>query len=334
MQHTPQLKSEAHQSVCVITDPTRHVPDLTEDVRNGLLQPPRSLPPKYFYDAYGSQLFEEICATWEYYLTRTEDSLLTSHSVTIIERTLPSQILEFGSGSAQKTRRLFDACEKIDHACHYAPFDMCESILEETSGKLETDYDWLNVTPLLGDYHAGLGNLPMIDGTRLFVFLGSTIGNFTPEAAVDFITEIKHCMKPGDYLLLGADRIKDTHILDAAYNDAKGITAKFNLNVLSVINHELEADFDLSGFDHHAEFNEILDRIEMHLVSNRKQEVFIGKLNETTRFEAGDEILTEISHKYTFDGLEVLLTKCGLNIVQHHEPENQYFSLILSQVCE
>ncbi len=334
MQQTPQFKVEAHQSVCVIIDPSRHLPDLTEDVRDGLLQPPRSLPPKYFYDAYGSQLFEEICTTWEYYPTRTENSLLTNLSETIIERTLPAQILEFGSGSAQKTRRLFDACEKIGHTCHYAPFDVCEPMLEEISGKLEADYDWLNVTPLLGDYHAGLGNLPIIGGTRLFVFLGSTIGNFTPEAAVDFITEISQCMKPGDYLLLGADRIKDTKILDAAYNDVKGITAKFNLNVLSVLNHALEANFDLTGFDHHAGFNESLDRIEMHLISNRKQEVFIDQLNETIKFETGDKILTEISHKYTFDGLEALLTKCGLNIVQHHESENKYFSLILSQICE
>jgi L-histidine N-alpha-methyltransferase len=203
------------------------VPDLAKDVLDGLLQLPRTLPPKYFYDVRGSQLFEQICTTPEYYPTRTEDKLLANYGKDIIEKTKPEQILELGSGNSQKTRRLFDACTSIDHACEYAPFDVCEPMLEETAEKLQSDYDWLTVKPLLGDYHAGLGNLPDIDGIRLFIFLGSTIGNFTPEETNIFFSEIRQCMKPGDYFLLGADRVKKKFVLDAAYNDAQGITAEF-----------------------------------------------------------------------------------------------------------
>jgi len=331
MQNTQQRESRSAQSICTLIEPVHPVPDLAEDVRTGLLQPPRTLPPKYFYDTRGAQLFEQICETPEYYPTRTEDNLLNNHGETIIEQAQPAQILEFGSGNAQKTRRLFDACEKIDHACEYLPFDVCAAVLEDIFEQLQSEYDWLNVSPLLGDYHAGLANLPETDGTRLFVFLGSTIGNFTPDEAEKFIREIKHCMKPGDYLLLGADRIKDTEILDAAYNDAKGVTAEFNLNVLRVLNRELGANFDLSGFEHHAEFNESLDRIEMHLVSSIDQDVYFAELDETIHFKADEKILTEVSHKFTSKGLETLLQKCGLKIIQHYESDDQYFSLILGQ---
>ena len=323
--------SNTVQSICEWVEPARAVPDLAEDVRAGLLEPPRSLPPKYFYDVRGSQLFKRICETPEYYPTRTEDKLLGNHGKTIIEQTQPEQILELGSGDAQKTRRLFDACEKINHTCHYLPFDVCEEILENTANQLQSDYNWLTVSPLVGDYYAGLTNLPESEGRRLFVFLGSTIGNFTPDGARNFIAEIKQCMKTGDYFLLGADRIKDPDILDAAYNDTEGITAEFNLNILQVLNRELGADFDVSAFKHKAEFNTSEERIEMHLISNTEQEVHINDLNETILFKQGDGILTEISHKFTPYRIENLLKQCDLEIVQHHEPEDQFFSIILAQ---
>jgi len=208
---------------------------------------------------------------------------------------------------------------------------VCEKVLEQTAKQLQANYDWLNVFPWVGDYHAGLANLPDSDGVRLFVFLGSTIGNFTPEEAAGFITEIKQCMKPGDFFLLGADRIKNPEVLDAAYNDAEGLTAEFNLNVLCVINRELGANFDVSGFEHCARYNESKDRIEMHLIANCEQHVHISDINEIVSFKPGDEILTEVSHKYTSDGIEQLLQQCGLNIIEHYEPDNQYFSLILAQ---
>ncbi len=331
MQNIQQREPELYQSECVVIEPTRLIPGLAEDVRTGLLNTPRTLPPKYFYDERGSMLFEQICATPEYYPTRTEDSLLHHHSKHIIEQTQPVQILELGSGNAQKTRRIFDACEQLDNNCEYLPFDVCEEMLEVMSRQLQEDYEWLDVSPLVGDYHAGLENLPDAEGTRLFLFLGSTIGNFTPEEAISFITEVKQCMNSGDYFLLGADRIKNHEVLDAAYNDAEGLTAEFNLNILNVINRELGANFDISCFEHCAKFNRSKERIEMHLIANSEQQVHISELNETVTFNPGDEILTEISQKYTSDGIEQMLQDCGLNIIKHYEPDNRYFSLILTQ---
>lgn len=331
MSNTHHCESGIFQSACLPIKPARIVPDLIDDVREGLLEPPRSLPPKYFYDKKGSQLFTEICSTPEYYPTRTEDNLLAHHGINIIEAVKPDQILELGSGNSLKTRRLFDACEKAEHACSYAPFDVCAPMLEITSEQLQSDYDWLQVTPLLGDYHAGLSNLPAIKGSRLFVFLGSTIGNFAPEEARDFLAEIRSSMCPGDYLLLGADRVKDSTILSAAYNDAKGVTSEFNLNLLNVLNRELDADFKINYFRHDARYNERHSRIEMRLVCIKDQVVSLRRLNETISFRAGDEILTEVSHKYTFESVEKLLHGSGFDISRHYQPENRFFSLILAQ---
>lgn len=339
MQNNQQLKSEETDSactysVCTLIKPAREIPDIAEDVRAGLFSLPRSLPPKYFYDERGSQLFEQICTTPEYYPTRTEEKLLTHYSEDIISQVKPTEIMELGSGNAQKTRRLFDACERTDHTCSYAPLDVCESMLENVSEQLQLDYDWLDVNPLLGDYQAGLTHLPETQGTRLYVFLGGTIGNFYPGQARDFITEVKAVMRPGDYLLLGADRVKDNHILDAAYNDEQGVTAEFNLNVLNVLNRELDSDFNPENFEHKAEFNSEYNRIEMHVVSKCDHIVHLQQLAEEIHFHQGDSILTEVSHKYTSEGLEELVEENGLIIRKHYEPENKYFSLVLATCPE
>jgi len=337
MQNNQQLKAKVAVrafTACTSIKPARDIPDIVEDVRIGLLSAPRSLPPKYFYDKRGSQLFEQICDTPEYYPTRTEEKLLSRHSEEIIAQVKPAEIMELGSGNAQKTRRLFDACEQIEHICTYAPLDVCETMLENTSEQLQSEYDWLNVYPLLGDYHAGLQHLPETQGTRLYVFLGGTIGNFYPEQAQDFIKEIKATMQPGDYLLLGADRVKENHLLDAAYNDEQGITAEFNLNLLHVLNRELKADFNPEYFEHRAKFNSVHNRIEMYLLCTQDHIVRLQKLNEEIIFHQGDSILTEVSHKFTSDGLEELLQESGLNICRHYEPDNQYFSLILASCPE
>jgi len=315
---------------CIPVTPTRHVPDIIEDVRNGLLSRPRQLPPKYFYDDAGSDLFERICATDEYYPTRTEDALLARHGGDIIALAAPDRIIELGSGSSRKTRRLFDACVAGDHVCSYTPFDVCEAALEQAAADLIGTYPWLEVTPLLGDYHAGLGNLPAAEGTGLYVFLGSTIGNFEPDQARDFIREVHACMRPGDWFLLGADRIKDDGVLRAAYNDAEGVTADFNLNVLQVLNRELDADFETANFAHEALFNRDLSRIEMYLESLCEQDVTLGMLQKTIRLEQGERILTELSHKFRFEQLQGLLRDCGLEPVRHYQPDNRYFSLILA----
>lgn len=319
------------QVSCMPITPTRIVPDIIEDVREGLLSKPRSLPPKYFYDERGSMLFANICETPEYYPTRTEEELLRKYSDDIINQVKPDEILELGSGTSRKTRCLFDACERNSHGCSYAPFDVCAPMLKMTAGQLQADYQWLTVTPLLGDYHAGLENLPGHEGRRLFVFIGSTIGNFTPGEARQFLSELHDRMLPGDFLLLGVDRVKDEAILNAAYNDKQGITADFNLNLLKILNRELGADFRLDNFSHHAGFNAENSRIEMRLVSRKSHTVRLGKINAEISFNQADDILTELSHKFTYAGAESLLTECGYSIINHYQPDNRYFSLILSK---
>lgn len=320
------------QLSCMQVEPTRRIPDVLDDVRNGLMHPPRSLPPKYFYDEYGSCLFDRICETEEYYPTRTEDALLSRYSSEIIKLALPVQIVELGSGTSRKTRRLLDACETHTHSCSYAPFDVCGEMVHQVAIELRHKYRWLAMEPLVGDYHAGLGNLPVANGVSMFVFLGSTIGNFTPKEARNFIDEIRACMHPGDYLLLGADRVKDERVLNAAYNDANGLTAGFNLNVLNVLNREVDANFNIRNFSHMAFFNRDLNRIEMYLVSEIDQIISFRKLGSSIPLSKGERILTEISRKFTCGELESMVTGGGLQIVRHFEPENKYFSLILSQL--
>lgn len=315
---------------CIPVIPTRPIPDMVDDVRETLLNKPRSLSPKYFYDERGSELFDQICSTPEYYPTRIENKLLLNYAADIIDKTKPEQILELGSGYSVKTRRLFDACQEISHNCTYAPFDVCEGALIESAQKLAEEYQWLNLKPLLGDYNAGLGNLPSATGSHLYVFLGSTIGNFEQKEALNFINELYDVMKHGDYLLLGVDRVKKNDVLNAAYNDAQGITAEFNLNVLNVLNRELGANFDTNAFTHSAAFDEEKERIEMRLTSKTKQEVKIEDLNKTIQLNKNESILTEISQKYTYNGIEKLLTNANFTIIDHFEDEDEYFSLVLA----
>ncbi len=323
--HTPQK-----EIACMTIMPTRVMPDMIDDVRGSLLRTPRSLSPKYFYDERGSELFDQICSTPEYYPTRTENRLLAKYAVDIINKTRPDQILELGSGYSTKTRRLFDACETASQSCVYAPLDVCEEVLIESAQKLSEEYEWLGLKPLLGDYHGGLGNLPASTGSHLFVFLGSTIGNFEQAEALDFIKEVYKAMRYGDHLLIGVDRVKENHVLNAAYNDAQGITAEFNLNVLHVLNRELNANFNIDAFTHSAVFNADKERIEMRLISNTNQKVQIDVLDETIQFDRGDDILTEISQKYTHMGIETMLSEANFSITDHYEDEDAYFSLVLA----
>jgi len=326
----PNSCIQQEEIVCTTIMPTRLIPDMVDDVRESLLNLPRSLSPKYFYDEHGSELFDKICSTPEYYPTRTENLLLSRYAADIINRTIPDQILEFGSGYSIKTRRLFDACQQTSHNCIYAPFDVCENVLIESAQKLSEEYEWLDLKPLLGDYHGGLDNLPTTAGSHLYVFLGSTIGNFEPHDALAFIKEIYKVMRHGDHLLIGVDRVKETNVLHAAYNDAQGFTAEFNLNVLRVLNRELNSNFNIGAFTHYAAFNTDEERIEMRLISKSVQEVQINELNVSIRFDRGDDILTEISQKYTYTGIENMLTEANFSITDHYEDENAYFSLVLA----
>lgn len=316
---------------CYVIEPSIFVPDLKEDVRTGLLEAPYSLQPKYFYDERGSELFDNICNTPEYYPTRVEDELLQLHCDSIIAETLPGQIIELGSGTSRKTRRLFDACENKAHSCSYAPFDVCEPMLIQTANDLRSSYSWLDVSPLLGDYHAGLANLPLEYDRNLFVFLGSTIGNFEPDEAKSFILDLRNKMHDGDYFLIGADRVKNVDVLNAAYNDSMGLTAEFNLNVLRVLNRELGSNFDLNKFQHQAHYNVEKGRIEMYLLSLEDQKIDIDSLQASIKLQQGEKILTELSHKYKSDEIESQLTNYGFEVLKHYQPDSQYFSLLLAR---
>lgn len=322
-------KTQQEKIVCTTVMPTRKILDMVEDIRESLLKKPRTLSPKYFYDQRGSSLFDQICSTPEYYPTRTENKILSRYAVDIINKTSPDQIIELGSGYSTKTRRLFDACQQTSNECIYAPLDVCEEVLIESAKRLSDEYDWLGLNLLLGDYHAGLGNLPASHGSHLFVFLGSTIGNFEQEDALEFIKEVYETMCYGDHLLIGVDRVKDDDVLHDAYNDAQGITAAFNLNILHVLNRELNADFNIDKFTHSATFNAHKERIEMRLISRAEQYVNINDLNESIQFNLGDDILTEVSQKYTYQGIEEMLKQANFTITDHYEDENAYFSLVL-----
>jgi L-histidine N-alpha-methyltransferase len=315
---------------CTPIAPTRPVLTLSEDVAHGLFAPPRTLPPKYFYDERGSALFDQICDVPEYYPTRTESALLKEIAGDVIELERPSCILEFGSGTSRKTRHLLDACGDQDCYPVYAPFDVCDEVLIASGESLAREYDWLDVQPMSGDYTAGLGNLPHRPGRNLMLFLGGTIGNFTAAQSLDFLRELRATMGPGDSLLLGADRVKDPEVLHAAYNDDAGITAAFNLNLLRVLNREVGADFDLEGFAHYAHFNPLESRIEMHLISMRRQQVQLSEIRQVVQFHEGDNILTEISRKFTRVDLENMLTAAGFAIARHYESAGLKFSLVLA----
>lgn len=317
--------------ICRQVAPARAVMGLGEVVSRGLAERPRTMSPKFLYDEKGSSLFDEICDQPEYYPTRTEDALLAESAKSILELTRPDAIFELGSGMSRKTRRVLDACEALGIRPHYTAFDISEDALIAGGKVLAEAYPWLEIELLVGDYEAGFANLPRSDGKRLFMFLGSTIGNFEPPAATSFLADLRSAMAGHDWLLLGADRVKDEHVLKAAYNDRAGVTADFNLNLLRVLNKELGADFDLDRFRHHAFYNADQQRIEMHLVAETAHAVRIGDLDLRIALEAGETIRTEISRKFTEQSLTEMLADSGFALRHHFTPDNAYFSLALAQ---
>ncbi len=316
---------------CLRVEPSRLLPSLQQDARSGLLASPRSMPPKYFYDERGARLFDAICDTQEYYPTRTEEVLLQQHAREIISQVKPDHIIEFGSGTSRKTRHLLDACEGLGRRLTYWPFDVCEPVLRTTGHALMHDYDWLKVSPLLGDYHAGLDELPVPQGPCLYLFLGGTIGNFDSVSAHQFLVEICDRMRADDSLVMGADRVKAHDVLHAAYNDAEGITAEFNLNLLEVLNRGLDADFDSARFSHRAVYNATREQIEMYLVARERHQVRIDALDCNIRLQDGESILTEISRKFSDESLQAMLTEAGYTLDRHYQPDNRYYSLLLAR---
>lgn len=303
------------------------------DVVQGLTQTPKSLSELYFYDDRGSELFEEICELPEYYLTRTETSILQDCAEEIARITGESELIELGSGSSTKTRILLDAYQKLGQQVHYLPIDVSAGILEASARQLLVDYPSLQVHALAGTYEQALAQLQASElPSRTIAFIGSTLGNFNFQECDDFLSQITAALQLGEYFLLGIDLQKPKHILEAAYNDSAGVTAAFNLNILNHLNQRFDGNFDLNKFEHWAFYNETKHQIEMHLRSRQAQTVELRSLNIKVNFDKGETINTEISRKFDINRIKKLLKTKGLVPQKVWTDDNQWFALILSKL--
>jgi L-histidine Nalpha-methyltransferase len=302
---------------------------LCRDVRAGLQSSPKSLPPKWFYDSVGSDLFDQITRLPEYYPTRAEAEILRARAAEIASVTGADTLVELGSGTSEKTRVLLDALRDGGTLRRFVPFDVDASMLSAASKAIQAEYPGIEIAAVCGDFEEHLAKIPS-GGRRLFVFLGSTIGNLEPGAREDFLAGLAAALQPGDSLLLGTDLVKETSRLVAAYDDAAGVTAQFNRNVLAVINRELDADFNVDSFRHLAVWNPVEERMEMSLRSERAQRVHIAALNLTVEFEAGEQVRTEVSCKFRADGVADELAQAGLRLTQWWTDDAGDFGLSLS----
>ena len=299
--------------------------DFLCSVREGLRQRPKTIPPKYFYDAHGSHLFDLICSTPEYYPTRTETGILERHGAEMAEMIDPAcTLIELGSGSATKTPLIL---QHLTNEAVYVPIDICETHLINSTQRLQTMFPQLKMQPLCTDYHQLPGHvIKRHAGKRQVVFFpGSTIGNCTPDEAVNLLKRVADLVGPSGGLLIGVDAKKSTEILNAAYNDAAGHTAAFNINLLKRMQSELGAQLDAEQFAHHAYYNEAHGRIEMHLVSRCKQAIRLG--GESFEFDAGESIHTENSYKYTAPEFKQLARAAGWHLQSTWRDENELFNV-------
>ena len=305
---------------------------MLEDAQWGLAQPQKQLPSKYFYDTLGSQLFEAITELPEYYLTRSERRLLQDEVAAWVADMAPASLVELGAGSAQKTRILLAAMVDAGHGRAYAPVDVAGEFLHATASALREDYPSLDIRPEVKDITTPLDFTEDLPSPVLFVLLGSTLGNFEPGADVDLLRNVRSSMKEGDLFLLGADlrpgREKSVALLEAAYNDGQGITARFNLNILANFNREVGTDFDLSAFRHEAFYSDELGRVEMHLVAQSPQVVQIPG-EKPVRIAEGESIRTELSCKYDRPTVDGLFAEAGLQVDRWCDDEGGLYSMVL-----
>ena len=302
---------------------------LRADALAGLTRAPKELPPKWFYDEAGCELFAAITQLPEYYLTRREREILYSEAGAIARLTGADTLLELGSGASEKTLLLLDALAAGGRLRRFVPFDVAEPAVRETARAVAVRYPDVSVHGVVGDFERHLGLLPR-GGRRLVAFLGSTIGNLAPRPRSSFLAHVAAILEPGDAFLLGADLVKDPGRLEAAYDDGAGVTAAFNLNVLSVLNRELRADFDLDRFEHVARFDPRAEWVEMLLRSTCDQDVAVQGLGLEVGFAAGEEMRTEISAKFRLEGLEVELGLAGLEVARRWTDSRGDFALLLA----
>jgi L-histidine Nalpha-methyltransferase len=303
---------------------------LRHDVRTGLSASPKWLPPKWFYDARGSELFEEITRLPEYYPTRAEAEALREAVPEIASLTKAHTVVELGAGSSEKTRLLLDALSASGSLQEFVPQDVSTAALEATAETIARDYPDLRVHGVVSDFTTDLGRLPG-ESPRLVAFLGGTIGNFDPDERRAFLHSVADVLEPGEWLLLGTDLVKDERTLVAAYDDAQGVTAEFNRNVLHVINRELSADFDVRAFEHIAVWNADKEWIEMRLRAERDMHVGVDALQMSVDFASGEEMRTEISAKFREPGVRRELAAAGLEVQAWWTDQAGRFGLALAQ---
>jgi L-histidine N-alpha-methyltransferase len=305
---------------------------LPDDVLDGLTRPFKELPPKHLYDARGAELFDRICELPEYYPTRTERAILDGYADAIVSRTGMAELVELGSGTAAKTRVLLDAMERAGTLWRYVPFDVAEQTVRDCAAALSSEYPGLAIHGIVGDFERHLPTVPPPEHgrPRVVAFLGGTIGNFAPGARRRFLRTLGGLLSAGDYLLLGTDLVKDVDVLEAAYDDAAGVTAEFNRNVLHVLNRELDADFPTDLFEHVAFFDPGHEWIEMRLRARRACHVTIGALDLEVDFARGEELRTEISAKFTRARVEADYAACGLELAEWFTDDDGLFALSLA----
>ncbi|TCO45720.1 L-histidine N-alpha-methyltransferase [Kribbella antiqua] len=303
---------------------------LREDARAGLTANPKWLPPKWFYDARGSELFEQITSLPEYYPTRAEREILQTRAGEIAALTKAHTLVELGSGSSEKTRLLLDGLRDRGTLTTFVPLDVSESALRDAADAINVDYPELAVHGVVGDFTAHLDKLPG-DPPRIVAFLGGTIGNLLPAERETFYTSIREVLEPGEWLLLGTDLVKDPATLIAAYDDSAGVTAEFNRNVLRVLNRQLGADFDVDAFTHVAVWDPDNEWIEMHLRATRAMRVLIPEIHLDINFAEGEELSTEISAKFHRHTIEAELDKAGFTPAAWWTDTKARFALSLWQ---
>jgi len=310
--------------------PSRYYDALRRDVRAGLTASPKTLPPKYFYDERGSELFDEITRLPEYYLTRAETAILQRRAGEIAELSRCDSLVELGSGTSAKTRLLIRSLRAGGTLQQFVPFDVDPTVLTESTEALTADFPGLDVTPVVGDFEGDLTTISA-HGRRMIAFLGSTIGNLEPAARASFLKQIAAIMRPGDTFLLGTDLVKDEDRLLRAYDDAAGTTAEFNRNVLVVLNRQLGANFDVDQFQHVAIWNAASEWIEMRLRSTGDQQVLIRDLDLAVSFSKGEEMRTEISAKFRSATLASEIGAAGLETIRFWTDPDGDFGLTLAQ---
>lgn len=303
--------------------------EMADEVRAGLGRRPRELPCRYFYDARGSALFEEITRLPEYYLTRAESAILEERSAEIVELVRPQAIVELGAGSCAKTRLLIEAGLERGLG-RFLPFDISPVAVEEAARELASGFDGLRVQGLVGDFVGQLGTIPR-HGRQLVLFLGSTLGNFEEPERDAFLGAVRGLLAPGDHFLLGVDLVKSRAVLHAAYNDSGGVTADFNRNLLRVLNRELGADFDLRAYEHVAFYNADDRRVEMHLRARSAQTVRIPGAGLTVHLAAGELVRTEISAKHTRASAAAALAAAGMRLRRWFTDPAAQFGLALAE---